>query len=595
MVERTVELPRPDTPEKWVKRDAEETYQLFERELADKHDRRGDLILEPGKSLVLASSTNTQLALKVGSDGYLDIIDYVTGAVQDFVVDLPDVDGLEAEFVSVRSEFASADSTLSAAITAEASARATADSAEASLREALEASVTVTTNALKQAAIPETFEEGVDNLTASVTGAPSSVTTLATSANIVETTGDGRPVVQVTGNNGYYLKNTLPVLPNQVWELEVEFRSTVADAGKNRIFLFAYGLGENWATNEGDINDGADVAADVLEQWYTATFRFTNDSSLSSDPSIDVYDAMTDWKHLRPRIVHNAVAGTGTQQIRAVRFRNVTGDTVITAAIENNQSAIATETSARAAADSTLTASINGVSATVTTQGEAIADIEGNLVARYAIAVDGGGGGAFISLEDGTSTPGTITLSASEITLDGDVIITGTFTRDRFASGEKEALTAEGLAANYYEQSGDPAPVANGSLWFRTSTNELFIRRSGSWGKIANIAAATTFTASYSASPVNNSGSGSTFSTGSISINTSGLTGSKIYSTEIISSSNLTPKVSVVNPTNVSFTLQATGFSVSESETGVVRSIVTDTTTGTTTVVQAAYSMTRTS
>ncbi|WP_300396686.1 phage tail protein [Henriciella sp.] len=42
----------------------------------------------------------------------------------------------------------------------------------------------------------------------------------------------------------------------------------------------------------------------------------------------------------------------------------------------------------------------------------------------------------------------------------------------------------------YYEQAGDPGSVPNGSIWFKTSTNELFIRRSGSWGKVADIAPA---------------------------------------------------------------------------------------------------------
>lgn len=69
--------------------------------------------------------------------------------------------------------------------------------------------------------------------------------------------------------------------------------------------------------------------------------------------------------------------------------------------------------------------------AEVSINATAIADIEGNLTARFAIAVDGGGNGSFISLEDGTTEASTITLSADEITLDGDVIVTGSITTDR--------------------------------------------------------------------------------------------------------------------------------------------------------------------
>lgn len=66
--------------------------------------------------------------------------------------------------------------------------------------------------------------------------------------------------------------------------------------------------------------------------------------------------------------------------------------------------------------------------ATVLVYGGAIADIEGNLSAKYGIEVDGGGNGAFVSLADGTTEPSSIILDADKITLDGDVFVTGSIT-----------------------------------------------------------------------------------------------------------------------------------------------------------------------
>jgi hypothetical protein len=56
------------------------------------------------------------------------------------------------------------------------------------------------------------------------------------------------------------------------------------------------------------------------------------------------------------------------------------------------------------------------------------------------------------------------------------------------------AIAGQGVFAtgNYYEQSGDPGAVANGSFWFRTDTNEFYVRRTGSWGLVSTLVAAPT-------------------------------------------------------------------------------------------------------
>lgn len=98
-----------------------------------------------------------------------------------------------------------------------------------------------------------------------------------------------------------------------------------------------------------------------------------------------------------------------------------------------NASAISTEQTARADGDSSNAAAIATVSATaagntasISTTATAVADIEGNLEARYAIRVNGGGFGAFVSLEDGTDYPSTIEIAAANIQLNGNVLLNGT-------------------------------------------------------------------------------------------------------------------------------------------------------------------------
>lgn len=214
--------------------------------------------------------------------------------------------------------------------------------------------------------------------------------------------------------------------------------------------------------------------------------------------------------------------------------------------------------------------------AKVTVTADAIADIEGRLAASYSIQVDGGGNGALVSLEDGTELGSVVRLAADQIELEGDVIVAGTVTRDRFASGEGDALVAEGIAANYYEQSGDPAPVPDGSLWFDTDTSELFLRRSGSWGLIAKIPTAgisITHSGSYNATSV---GTG-TRNTGSITLSPTGGSGSYTYSHELVITENLNSIATTLNsPTSATFSVSAGSNSPVKYVKFLVISTVTD-------------------
>jgi predicted nucleic acid-binding Zn-ribbon protein len=112
--------------------------------------------------------------------------------------------------------------------------------------------------------------------------------------------------------------------------------------------------------------------------------------------------------------------------------------------------AIADETGARAAAVTTLEAEVDGIEASVTTNATAIAGVDGKLEATYGIAVDGTGNASIVLLSDGSTLGSAIILSATEIVLDGDVIINGTLTTESLAVG---AVTTREIQQNNGSQS----------------------------------------------------------------------------------------------------------------------------------------------
>ncbi len=130
---------RPKTPETYDRRRTEESYQALEADLSQKHDKRSDLVLQPGKRLVLSDSgLNTQYAIGV-TDGQLALTDYTTGVVGEFLINWTNVEGLEQQLVLLTSAFEAGDSTLQSAIDSVASANSSNTSAIATLSTALTA------------------------------------------------------------------------------------------------------------------------------------------------------------------------------------------------------------------------------------------------------------------------------------------------------------------------------------------------------------------------------------------------------------------------------------------------------------------------
>lgn len=242
------------------------------------------------------------------------------------------------------------------------------------------------------------FPDGMASLSASFTGVPSAMADLTGSAYSLQTV-DGQNVIQVTGYAPVYAKQAIRVRPNRVWEIEAEVRQTVADpdAGQNRVWMFARCLGASYNNLGTALNNdaGADIA--TADGWVKRTWRFTNNSALSGE--VETYDALSGVTFLRPWIQFNSISGAGTQQMRALRVRDITaefGAAAANASVTDLEEAVADEVSARAAFQTTAEADIGALEATATTQGGAIADLNGGAAWIESVVSAGGGDlGAF--------------------------------------------------------------------------------------------------------------------------------------------------------------------------------------------------------
>ena len=135
------------------------------------------------------------------------------------------------------------------------------------------------------------------------------------------------------------------------------------------------------------------------------------------------------------------------------------------------QANITSEASARASADTaiasdvtTLTATVGGHTGSISTNATAIADINGQLDLYYGVKLTGGDNEvSFELLSDGTPAGGTVKLTATNIILDGDTVITGTLTYDKLGQNE----ISEGVSDEI------DTPTSVGSSWVDAAEIEV--------------------------------------------------------------------------------------------------------------------------
>lgn len=156
--------------------------------------------------------------------------------------------------------------------------------------------------------------------------------------------------------------------------------------------------------------------------------------------------------------------------LNATTAGHATTLTSLSASVSTNTAAISAETTTRASETAALSSDVTTLTATaashsisISTNATAIADVNGNLAARYAITT----GGTFISLEDGTTTPGTITLSATQVRLDAeDIILAGTIKEANIGDLEVDTIKIAGGAVSdsaFATATGGTASISHGA------------------------------------------------------------------------------------------------------------------------------------
>jgi hypothetical protein len=148
------------------------------------------------------------------------------------------------------------------------------------------------------------------------------------------------------------------------------------------------------------------------------------------------------------------------------------------------------------------------------------------------------------------------------------------------ATGDNNAasITGQGVFAtgNYYEQSGDPGAVPNGSFWFKTTTNELFIRRSAAWGKIATIANQNLTITRTNGFVKTRIGSG-TITSDSVSFSSTGGSGTGYtYAHELFATYTTGPSPTISSASGSPITASASGAVPGDEVRGFIQTTATD-------------------
>lgn len=140
------------------------------------------------------------------------------------------------------------------------------------------------------------------------------------------------------------------------------------------------------------------------------------------------------------------------------------------------------------------------------------------------------------------------------------------------------AITGQGdfATGNYYEQSTDPGAVANGSFWFKTTTNELFVRRSAAWGKVATIANQNLTITRTNGFVKTRIGSG-TITSDSVSFSSTGGSGAGYtYAHELFATYTTGPSPTISSASGSPITASATGAVPGDEVRGFIQTTATD-------------------
>ena len=466
-----VQIPRPKTPQNYDRGTTEQAYQSIEQALQNKHDRRGHLYLEPGKELILTSdNSSSQFGIGLDAAGYIRVRDMSDGSIGTFSVAWAQVDGAAQEIADLQAYVDAADSTLTGSVGVNAAAIAANGVSIAGI----ETEITAARDGETDLAAKFSSVEGA--LASGDAAIASDVTTLTARVG-----GSEASLVQ----NAYFQEEFSGTATPPGWTNWVNGTGTWATRGVGDGYAFAVtpgaganqGVRQNIAVSPGDkflaigevrrtLGGSSLTGAGVLVQWLDSggtelnrdTIHFATEATTSGVTN-SAPDGVSRWEK-----EVTAPASTASVNLYAMGHFSSLGSIAAAAGFSWR------ECNLRPISQGEANVSINAT---------AIADIEGNLSARYAIAVDGGGAGAFFSLEDGTSGPSSIILAAGDIILDGDAINFGSNTQ--FETTDDTFVTETG---GYRYRYGGPFGTSDDILqWFgadsvsqgsETKTNGIF-------------------------------------------------------------------------------------------------------------------------
>ena len=488
------EIPRPKTPEKYRKRDIEETFQILERDLGQKHDKRADLELGPGKSLVVSgASNNTRYAIGVGADGYLTLTDYATGVAGTFVVDIPSVDGLAQEFIDVRAEYASGDAAVSANVTINAAAVADiegaaayfevvaaasgADPARFGLKNGKDGSLFVVDADQIWFGSQTVFDTSSETFITEVGSIRSRYgTAFGASSDVVR--WDGPTSVNQgdeTRTNGYMAIGTNGLIYHN--SAALDWGATAAEAAASNALLplgvnrVAYPRGEAGTRGWGEYNPSS-LSSSIAQVKYAG--RVGQKATVTATAFGQIYDlqAGSDSDYRIPVAPNERICVAV-----ALEASNVNSGYVYVNWTDVSGAYISNATAFSWVGDLSF-----------------VTEKFGFLTAPANAA------GCYIDFFVYAQAAGTLQLSAVDFRLcavSSSQSVAPPFTPGRtFETGADvtvdntaSAITNQGLLAlgNFYEQANDPGSVANGSFWAKTGTEELFIRSGDAWRLVSNL------------------------------------------------------------------------------------------------------------
>lgn len=462
-----------------------------------------------------------------------------------------------------------------ASVATNASAIATETSARAAADTVLSAEMV----SLRNAILPSRPAVGAD-----FSGAPSAsettpdATASLSSGTVVNVANEG-DVREFTSNVSVIHRGWLPLVAGHTYRFTTRVRVTV-DGTDNRLIkaFHVYNASGSYLSSIGAATvDSSFVSADG---WRTDSVEITTATIVAAQPTA----AYVRGRLQGGRNASNAYSGA-TWQCAFSLLEDITDIATANANIATNASAIATETSARAAADTSLTASLGTTNANVSTNASAIATLEGAAAVWEVVAAASGGTPARIGVKTG--------LGGAEAWIDASNVFLGDNTtfEDPYNSFYTEASSKRFRFGGPFPASGDmvmwfgPTSVALNS---ETKTNGYFAFATD--GKVyygsAELGGSIKLSVSAAIYDV------STPFSGTITVTATGGAGGYTYQwTKMVGEEGVS--ASLGGTTTATVTVSAT-LSAGQESVGRVQCIVTDS-AGNTAVISQGYQLIETS